>query len=45
LLDLQSAEPRKIGNTDTVQVADVLRERLQLSNFSMDESPDSSSAS
>jgi hypothetical protein len=31
------AEPRKIGNTDTVHVADVLRERLQLRDFSMDE--------
>jgi len=35
------AKPRKIGNTDTVQAADVLRERLQLSDFSMDEPPDS----
>jgi len=26
------AEPRKTGNTDTVNVADVLRERLQLSD-------------
>ena len=26
------AEPRKTGNTDTVHVADVLRERLQLSD-------------
>jgi hypothetical protein len=34
------AEPSK-ANTDTVQAADVLRERLQLSDFSMDEPPDS----
>ena len=26
-------EPRKTGNTDTAQVADILRERLQLSDF------------
>ena len=39
------AEPRKTGNTDTVHVADVLRERMQLSDFSMDEPPDSTSGS
>jgi hypothetical protein len=38
-------ERRKIGNTDTVHVADVLRERLQLSDFPMDEPPDSTSRS
>ena len=37
------AEPRKTGNTDTAQVADILRERLQLGGFSMDEPPDSTS--
>ena len=33
------AELRKTGNIDTVYVADVLRERLQLSDCSMDEPP------
>jgi hypothetical protein len=37
-------ERRKV-NTDTVQAADILRERLQLSDFSMDEPPDSTSGS
>jgi len=35
-------EPRKV-NTDTTQVADILRERLQLVGFSVDEPPDSAS--
>ncbi len=39
------AKPRKIGNTDTVQAADVLRERLQLGDFSVDEPPDPTSGS
>ena len=39
------AEPRKIGNIDTVRVADILRERLQLGVSSMDEPPDSTSGS
>jgi hypothetical protein len=37
-------ERRKV-NTDTVQAADILRERLQLSDFSMHKPPDSTSGS
>ena len=45
LYPVDLAKPRKIGNTDTVQAADVLRERLQLGDFSMDEPPDPTSGS